>query len=227
MKLVLQLSEFVEDLTPRDIRNFLASVNKRDDYMEKILWHRHIPPVLIYTWQTRKGVVDVVNYTNDVEMMNYLKNAVYKREIKTKTRVVKVESAVLRNENFIMPRIATAFAVYKTRTPMIIASNDEELKEIRKIESDEEKLRGFLKDFITQSIFHLIKHYLGVDVPHSQREKLKIDVSDIKYFYVPYPKEEVKLHFPSVKCRIISNCLLPRFVGYRIGYGFGELVAGC
>ncbi len=225
MKLVLKLDGFAEDLTPRTIRNFLASVNKREEYTEKILWHRHIPPVLIYTWPTTSGYAEVVNYTNDIEMMNYLKNAAYKKEIKTKTKTLKVINASLRNENFAMPKIASAFAVYKTRTPIILASNSEETKEIKKdVEGNEEKLRAFLKDFIVDSVFHQIKHYLGIEVPKSQWKQLKVDVSDIKYFYVPYPKEDVNIHFPAVRCRVISNYLIPRFVGYRIGYGFGELI---
>lgn len=225
MKLVLKLSKPIEDLTPRHLRDFLASVNKREEYTDKILWHKHIPPVLIYTWPTKKGFAEVINYGNDIEMMEYLKNAVQRGEIYTNSGSAKIVRAFLRSENFITPKIAPAFAVYRTRTPMILASNTEELKEIEKIQGDEAKLRVFLKDFITNSIFHQIKHYVGIEVPEKDRRQLKIDVSEVKFFYVPYPKEEVKLHFPAVKCKVISNFILPRFVGYRIGYGFGELIA--
>ena len=224
MKLVMALENPIEWLSPRDVRNFLASVNKRDEYNEKILWHKHIPPVLIFRKPT-KDHVEVINYTNDIEMMEYFKKIVAGKEIYNGQGKSVIKHASLKTENFEIPKpLAPYFAVYKTRTPIIIASNNEEIEKIRKIEGDTKALRDFLKDFILDSIYHQIKHYLGIELPQKYKKQILIDVADINYFYVPYPKEDVSIHFPAVKCRVISNYLLPRFLGYRIGYGFGELM---
>ncbi len=224
MKLVMTLENPIEWLSQRDVRDFLASVNKREQYVEKILWHKHIPPVLIFRKPTKSGI-EIVNYTNDIEMMEYFKRVVVGKEIYNNQGKSRIGYASLKTENFEIPKpLAPYFAIYRTRTPIIIASNDDELRAIRKIESNTKALRDFLKSFILKSIYHQAKHYLGINLPEEYKKQILIDVADIKYFYVPYPKKEVKLNFPSVKCRVISNYLLPRFIGYRIGYGFGELM---
>lgn len=224
MKLAMVLENSIEWLSPRDVRNFLASVNKRDEYNKKVLWHKHIPPVLIFRNPT-KNHLEIINYTNDVEMMEYFRKIVVGKEIYNSQGKSRIKRASLKTENFEIPKpLAPYFAVYRTRTPIIIASNNKEIEKIRKIENDTRALREFLKNFILNSIFHQTKHYLGIDLPEKYKKQILIDIADIKYFYVPYPKKEISLNFPSVKCRVISNYLLPRFVGYRIGYGFGELV---
>ena len=225
MKLTMKLETPIEWLSPRDVRDFLASVNKRDQYIEKILWHKHIPPELIYRRPT-KDYLEIINYTNDIEMMEYFKNIVVGKEIYNSQGKSKIKHVSLKTENFEIPKpLAPYFAVYRTRTPIIIASNGDEIEKIRKIEDDNKAIKAFLKEFIVDSILHQARHYLGVEIPEDYRKQILIDVIDIKYFYVPYPKREVKLNFPSVRCKVISNFLLPRFVGYRIGYGFGELMA--
>jgi len=226
MKLVVKLKEPIPNLTPRHVRDFLASLNRKAEYNDIILWHKHIPPELIFTAPTQKGYFEIINYRNNVEMMEYFKKIMSGKELITECGSSRVEKVMLRNENFILPQLNLGIAVYTTRTPIIIASNTEEINEIRKIENDKEKLRRFLKQFILDSIAHTAKFYMGYEIPKSTLKEMAVDVSEIKYFYVPYPKKEVKLYFPSVRCRIISNFLLPRFVGYRIGYGFGELMEG-
>ena len=225
MKLVVKLEKPIEWLSPRDVRDFLASVNKKNQYVEKILWHKHIPPELIYRKPT-KDYLEIINYANDIEMMGYFKNIVIGKEIYNNQGKSKIKHASLKTENFEIPKpLAPCFAVYKTRTPIIIASNSSEIERIRKIEEDEKALKAFLREFIIDSIFHQTKYYLGIEIPEKYKKQISIDVIDVKYFYVPYPKKETKLNFPSIRCKVISNFLLPRFIGYRIGYGFGELIA--
>lgn len=223
MKIVVRLENPFE-LTSRDVRDFVASVNKKQEYNSKILWHQHIPPEIIFTKPTQNGVFELVNYRNDIEMMEYLKRVIRNSEIYTQAGKSTIKYANLKTENFIMPKISPALAVYNTRTPIIIGSNDTDKERIRKISDDIGKIRHIAKSVIKDSIFYQIKHYLGIDVPVKQQEDVVVDVADINFFFVPYPKKEVKLDMPAVKCKVISNVILPRFVGYRIGYGFGELV---
>ena len=226
MKLVMKLETPIRSLTPRDVRDFLASVVTKDEYREKILWHEHIPPALIFRKPTQNGHAEVINYFNDIELMEHLKRTVIHKEIYNAEGKSKIKKALLKTENFELPQsTAPYFAVYKTRTPIIIASNSDEIERVRKIKGNEKALRKFLIDFILDSIFYQTEYYLGFKPLGNYKKQLLIDVADIKFFFVPYPKKEVTLSFPSVKCRIISNFLLPRFVGYRIGYGFGELIA--
>ena len=226
MKIVMKLEKPLHDLTSRNVRDFLASINRRDEYTDRILWHKHIPPELIFRKPTRDGYLEVINYSNNIEMMKYLKKIAAGKEIYNssgRSRIIKVS---LKTANFEMPKVAPMIAVYKTRTPVIIASNKQEIEKVRDtgLEDSDESLRMFLKEFILDSVFYQIRHYLGIDIPEKQRKSVLIDVSEVKYFYVSYPKKEVKLSFPAVRCRVVSNFILPGFIGYRIGYGVGELI---
>lgn len=223
MKIVVKLENPFE-LTSRDVRDFVASINRKQEYNDKILWHKHIPPEIIFTKPTQSGVFELINYNNNIEMMDYLKQIIAKSEIYTQAGKSAVKYATLKTENFIMPKIAPALAVYNTRTPIIIGSNDIDKERINKISDDMGKIRHIAKKVIKDSIFYQIKYYLGINVPERQQEDVIVDVADINFFFVPYPKKELKLDMPAVRCKVISNVLLPRFVGYRIGYGFGQII---
>jgi len=94
-------------------------------------------------------------------------------------------------------------------------------------EDIKQKVYNELSNFSTNVIKDNIKYMLSEILPDKQKDNFKfvdsieINWEDFGYFYSYYHSEEKPL--PMIRGRFTSNFVLPKFVGYKIGKGFGEL----
>jgi hypothetical protein len=93
-------------------------------------------------------------------------------------------------------------------------------------QEQKDKFYEEIKKYSLQQIQNFISFYtsslLSIDRDSLEFiEKLKIEWKDINVIFGKYHSEEMAM--PMVTGKFKSNFLLPKFIGYKIGKGFGEL----
>ena len=199
---------------PRDVRNYVGSIVD-ENFKDLAMWHKHTTPELIYV-KPFKNSFEIISVKNDISIISHIADKIEKnRDFYGK----KIEKVFLKNEQFLFPQRGLTF--YSTRTPIIIGNNEKEIgiSFACKVKNNMEDLTRYIAHRIKSDAEYQIKNWFGLD--------LKIDdfsiisISNLKQLFLDY-KDGVKV--PAVTMDFISNFRLPRFVGYKIGLGWGEII---
>ena len=84
------------------------------------------------------------------------------------------------------------------------------------------ELSIFASKVIKENIQYMLSQVLGKDKSsYKFVEDIEINWEDFGFFYGYYHSEEKPL--PMIRGKFTSNFVLPKFVGYKVGKGFGEL----
>ena len=215
MKLIVRTTtDKVKELTPRDIRNFIGSIVDAK-YKDLAMWHEKRYPELIYIKPFAKGF-EILNYTNNIELMEHIEEKLLEhKDIAIRGIKTKISKVWTKPEQFIFPY--RDLCVYKTRTPIVISVNPVEFGISYFAKDDKEKLFSYVKSRIVKSVKLQAKQYFDVEV---DMEDFQIKVLKYEHFQIKYKDNEL---YPAVFMEFMSNYKLPRFVGYKIGLGWGEI----
>ena len=202
MKLLINVPNCFElNLVPRDVRNYVGAI-VNEKFKDKVMWHENDLSPVIYP-KTYKGGFEIVNYFNDVELMQHIKNMI---ETHRNFFGKEIKSVRFINEQYEIPQRQEM--VYIARTPVIIAGN------LLKFQAP--NYNDYINYRIKSDVLFQIKKIFGVDFDFD----LKVMLEDVKRMTVKY-KDDVIL--PALTMKLYSNYTLPRFIGYKTGLGWGEL----
>lgn len=203
--------EIPKSILPRDVRNYVGSIVD-EEYKDFFMWHEHKQPPVIYIKPYKKGF-EIVFYFNDFKAINHLINKIKENR---NFYGIEINNVWSKEESLIPPIKLLEPIIYTTRTPLIVGVNSIEWGITNNIKDNEEKLKDYLVYKIKDSIAHQLKEYIGVDI---DTKDIKIDIKDYRFFYYNYKNS----FYPAFNTSFESNYQLPRFVGYKIGLGFGEI----
>ena len=213
MKIVVKLKD-AGGFKPRDVRNYVGSIVD-EKYKDLAMWHKNATPELIYVKPFRESF-EIISNKNDISLMSHIAEKI---EDHPNFYGKKIERVWLKNEQFNFPQ--RGLTTYTTRTPIIIGTNEKEIgiSFACKVKNNMEDLTRYIAHRIKSDAEYQIKNWFGLD--------LKIDdfsiisISNLKQLFLDY-KDGVKV--PAVTMDFVSNFRLPRFVGYKIGLGWGEII---
>ena len=219
MKLIVKTDNEIKKLKPRDIRNLIGSIVE-EQYKDLVLWHKHEPSELIYAKPYKLGF-EIVSWKNNIKLLKHIEEKLQNKKLHFGEIEAKVKKVWYKDENLTIPQQGLFF--YYTRTPIILSTNPVEYKIVYATNQKEDKndLIKYIKHRIKYDVVYKLKHYYGIDVSNSLKDlNLIIQKEDIKL--VDYKEGEKKLQAAFLK--FASNYSLPRFIGYKTGLGWGELV---
>jgi hypothetical protein len=217
MKLIVKTDKEIKSLKPRDIRNFIGAVTD-DKYADDILWHKKTPPKLIYVKPYKMGF-EIVTWTNDYGLLQHIAEKIQDKTMNIKGINAKITDTWFKDENFTIPQKGLYF--YETRTPVILSTNPVEYKIVYAINTSNNKkaLIDYIKHRIKNDVEYKAKHYFNLDL---DLKDLNLIIKNENVRLVDY-KDGLK-KFQAVFMKFASNYSLPRFVGYKTGLGWGELI---
>lgn len=203
--------EIPKSILPRDVRNYVGSIVD-DRYKDFFMWHEHKQPPIIYAKPFKKGF-EIIFYYNGFEAISHLMD-----KIKENKSFYGVEiNKIWNKEESLIPPIKTMKQItYTTRTPLIVGTNSVEWGIVNNIKNDEEKLKEYLVYKIKDTISHQLKEYIGINVDLND---MQLNIKEYKFFFQKYKESS----YPAFTATFKSNYQLPRFVGYKIGLGYGEI----
>ena len=203
--------EIPKSVLPRDVRNYVGSIVD-DRYKDFFMWHEHKQPPVIYAKPFRKGF-EIIFYFNDFDAITHLMEKIKENRNFYGVEISKVWS---KEESLIPPIKTTEPITYTTRSPLIVGTNPVEWGITNNIKNDKEKLKEYLIYKIKDTISHQLKEYIGIEV---DLKDVQITVQECKFFFQKYKESS----YPAFTATFESNYQLPRFVGYKIGLGYGEI----
>lgn len=210
MKLSVKIKDVGDaGISPRDVRNYVGSIVD-EKFINKAMWHQRSSSPVIYPKVHRDGF-EIVNYTNDIELMQHIKNRIDTHRIFYGENIDDVRFV---NEQYNVPQKGDK--IYMSRTPLIIGVNPFELR-LLDCRTDSEYFKRYLNARINDDVRYQIKNYLNLDITFD----IKITPIEIKRIGVQY-KDDVRL--PAVVMKFHSTHSLPRFLGYKTGLGWGEII---
>ena len=213
-------------LYPRDIRNYIGAITKEDEPLNKIaMWHKNMQPPLIYSMPNRKSFA-IYSFLpkNKIEKdLEAIKKCILKnKEIHIKGINLKVKEVFIADYEY--TEFQNGYFERNLMTPMIIASSNQEYRRARMLSQNNEinhsELEKMMTDTIKESIRFQHKDWFNQD--DVEIEDLMLIYKDVKYMAFEYKKDQ---WYPAVRATIISNKMLPHFLGYKSGLGFGELAS--
>jgi hypothetical protein len=213
MKIVVKVNE-VSGFRPRDVRNYVGSIVD-EKYKDLAMWHKNTTPELIYV-KPFKDSFEIISNKNDISLISHIADKI---EDNPNFYGKKIERVWLKSEQFNFPQ--RGLTSYITRTPIIIGTNEREIgvSYACKVKNDIDGLVSFVTHRIKSDMEYQIKNWFGLDL---RVDEFKIlSVSEFKQLFLDY-KDGVKV--PAVTMNFTSNFRLPRFVGYKIGLGWGEII---
>jgi hypothetical protein len=218
MKLIVKTDKEIKNLTSRDIRNFTGAIVDKE-YIDDVMWHKKTPPKLIYIKPFKLGF-EIVTWTNDIGLLQHIAEKLKDKTINIKNINAKIKKTWFKDENFTIPQKGLYF--YETRTPIILSVNPVEYKIVYATNTKEDKsdLIKYIKRRIITDIKYKAKHYYNLNL---NLDDLNLIIEDENVRLVEY-KEDLK-KFQAVFLRFASNYSLPRFIGYKTGLGWGEIIS--
>ena len=207
MKAIMNVPDLKElNLKPRDIRNYIGKIAD-DNFKDIVMWHDRKYPPLIYP-KPFKGGFEVISYGENMDFMNFIKEKIYSH---TDFFGKKIKGVRLKDEKYGFPLKESR--MYETRTPIIIAVNEFEMSGA----CNDIYFKNYINMRINRDVEYQIKSIFDV------RTKLNIEIMpiEIKRLSIEY-KPGIK--FPAVAMKFYSNYALPRFLGYKNGLGWGEII---
>jgi len=154
-----------------------------------------------------------------LQLLNHIAEKLKDKEISIKNIKAKIEKVWFKNEEFIIPQKGLCF--YETRTPVILSTNNTEFKIVYAINTNNniEEMKKFIEYRIKKDIEYKAKEYFNLDL---DLKDLNLIIQNENIRLVEY-KEGLK-KFQAVFMKFASNYSLPRFIGYKTGLGWGEII---
>ena len=213
MKIVVKLKD-AGGFKPRDVRNYVGSIVD-EKYKDLAMWHKNATPELIYV-KPFKESFEIISNKNDISLISHIAEKI---EDHPNFYGKKIERVWLKNEQFNFPQ--RGLTTYMTRTPIIIGTNEKEIgiSFACKVKNNMEDLTRYIAHRIKSDAEYQIKNWFGLDLKINDFSI--ISISNLKQLFLDY-KDGVKV--PAVTMDFVSNFRLPRFVGYKIGLGWGEII---
>ncbi len=213
MKIVVRTKDDINSFKPRDVRNYIASICSKSK--DIILSHKHTAPQLIYAKPYRYGF-DIIDYRNRTDLMDEIETTIKKH---TQFYGTEITAAKIKNSQYIIPAKQTMRINYYTRTPVIMTVNSKEFNYIRAITSrgSKEDMEHAFSTRLNNDIMYQIKQYFGIDY----QVNVKISLTKIRTALIKYKQDE---YFIAAITRFTSNYMLPDFIGYKTGLGWGQIV---
>ncbi len=213
MKIVVKLKD-AGGFKPRDVRNYVGSIVD-EKYKDLAMWHKNATPELIYV-KPFKESFEIISNKNDISLISHIAEKI---EDHPNFYGKKIERVWLKNEQFNFPQ--RGLTTYMTRTPIIIGTNEKEIgiSFACKVKNNMDDLTRYIAHRIKSDAEYQIKNWFGLDLKINDFSI--ISISNLKQLFLDY-KDGVKV--PAVTMDFVSNFRLPRFVGYKIGLGWGEII---
>ncbi|MDD2640108.1 MAG: hypothetical protein PHS65_03860 [Arcobacteraceae bacterium] len=168
------------------------------------------------------------------------KNVVMNQTFKIKNEIYKIKGfPIVENNIDLLPYSNGRENVYTTITPINIFNrfNHKVFKAIlykhfkdgnfdsnqaENVKSFYKEIAAYVNEQIRDSIAYMVSKILKKEKEYFEFvSKIEIDWDDIKIIHGKYHSEEKKM--PMVIGKFRCNFVLPKFIGYKIGKGFGEL----
>jgi len=203
--------EIPKSIFPRDIRNYVGSIVDKK-YKDFFMWHKHKQPPVIYVKPFKKGF-EIVFYFNNFEAISHLIDKIKGNKNFYGVEIKKVWS---KEESLIPPLKIVNPITYNTRTPIIVGTNSVEWGIVNNIKDNEKKLKDYFIYKIKDTISYQLKEYIGISV---DLKDVQINIKEYSFFFQKYKESS----YPAFMGTFDSNYQLPRFVGYKIGLGYGEI----
>lgn len=229
MKLVVIFKDAItgnKRLLPRDIRNYLGAITQDNEELHRlVMWHEHKQPPFIYSMPNRKSF-GIFSFLKEDEIANHfksLKKAIESNPI-LKLAGLDLEVKEVFTTSYEYTRFQEGFFERKFITPMILGSSKREYARARQLSEgnniDKAELNSFITDTINESIRFQNRDWFEVE--DFEVEDLMLMYKDVKYTVVKYNETQ---WYPAVMATVISNKMLPQFLGYKCGMGYGELAS--
>jgi len=219
MKLLVKTDKPIKHLTSRDIRNFIASISS--DNADEILWHKGGNlPRLVFT-KPYDCAFEIISYSNNEDLINSIANNLQNKNIRIDKADANIISTIVGYEELIFEKL-TKPITYVSRTPMILSANPVEYKIVYATNKYNKKdLFRYIIEKIKKDIQYKMKYYKKIDVS-KEVENLQIDIKNAQLRLVEYKPYEKKKQ--AAYLTFESNYALPRFIGYKMGLGWGEII---
>jgi len=232
-------------ITVESIRDFILNIcDNEPDTIRDIINHKeHTLPKILYS-RPYKNMVRIFSLGEEGRMAlnSIFVNLMRVGYIKIKNKRYKLKgSPIIETDIATLPVCDGATYTYTTLTPLMVF-NKKNHKVLHALagkhfeqgayyeKGTPEQQEAFKKDlieFTNQQIKDGIKYLLSSIIPGKSKEEfefvesIEIEWEDIRVIFTKYHTEEKGI--PMVTGRFKTNFSMPKFLGYKIGKGFGEL----
>jgi len=204
---------------PRDIRNIMMSALKDEATASKISNKKkkeHTQSTFVYP-KPRPRSFEIVSYTNDLDALAELELALVGKTINLAGKDVLITDAKWENEQY--ESLKQELSMYKTRTPIVITSNPVEHKLVYNLSrKDDDSLEKYIIQKIKEMIQIQVKEFFNKEI---SLDDLMIKITEFNKVTVDVAKGRYE---QAVYMSFMSNYRLPRFLGFKNGLGFGEIL---
>ena len=175
-------------------------------------WYSSFSPDIIFAW-SKDNSLEIISYNNNLRLLMRVKRLIYGMGIPFGKGVATVTKVLLSDEEFSKcSTICFPINSYELKTPMIIGDIHNNKQNIL-------MLRDLTRDIIIQSILIQNDQFANCDL-RLEKENLIVDVTKLQPMSIYNPL--IRKSVLAVKCRIATNCTIPRFIGYYTALGYGE-----
>ena len=217
MKLIIKTTK-LKNLLPGDIRRYIGDIVDVE-YKDKVLWHKRDLPELFYAKPYKDGF-EIVSYKNNLKLLNHIKDKLLEYpKIDLKDIKATIKDVFIKEEDYPIPQKQLSF--YVIRTPVILAVNNTEFKLVYTIDknNNEKDFLKFLHRRFKSDLSYKLKKIYNVNMEFDDLELM----FDEKVLRLVEVKEGAK-KFPALFGKFACNYKLPRFISYKNGLGFGEII---
>lgn len=241
---ILRDRNFIDNiaLTEEARDNIIKFSSNEPENIYKIINNQEFSlPYIIYS-KPYKNIFKIYGLgDNGINGINAIfKNIIMNQTFKIKNEIYKLKGIPTIESNIdLLPYNNGRINTYTTITPINIfnkfnhkifkailykhfTDGNYDKNNIQKVKSFYEDIKKYADEQIKDSIAYLVSNLLKKEKDYFEFiSKIKIEWEDIVIVHGKYHSEEKKM--PMIIGKFRSNFVLPKFIGYKIGKGFGEL----
>ena len=227
-------------LEPRDVRNIcrdLVQENFPDDkgLLAFVNHHKHETSPVIYSKPSHKSFSIITYMDETVDAFEYkfymtmIANLLNGKTFTVRNITFTVKETQITNFDYTSFEENDGYEFREIRVPLVIGSSNTEYaiaieatknQNGRSLTKESKKIIEELAvNAIKSSIIAQNRDWFGEDKTR-ETELSKIRISNLVYMPIKYKDKQ---YFPAIKGTIRSNTALPKFLGYKIGFGYGEV----
>ena len=211
---------------PRDIRNLVVAVLDKNGYkgMIDIVSNKNktksTQSKFIYVKPKPKSF-EILCYGFDVNILATIEELLLHRDIRLSKNKVKVVACHWDDETYTIPHKTTSTTTYKTITPIVITINTIEHKVVYNLSNKDtkEQYHSWIVQKIKEIITLQVKEFFTKTI---NLDDLDITILEDKKITISSTSDK-KVYNQAVYMEFSTNYILPRFVGYSNGLGYGEI----
>ena len=229
-------------LEPRDIRNFCRDLVQENypndkDLLSFVNHHEHSTSPVIYSKPSHSSFSIITFMDENAEKtfeykcyMALLSNLLINTTFKVRNIEFTICDTIITDFNYTpIETNSNGYVISEIIVPMVIGSSNTEYAIAINATKDRDgkNLPEESKKIIEELAVNAIKSSLiaqNRDWFESDVSRLadlaKIKITNIVYMPIKYKSKQ---YFPAIRGTIRSNTSLPKFLGYKIGFGYGEI----